>query len=56
MFSFKSNNIVNKVMLWLKIILRWIFGSLMVWFVLLFREKKIFGKNILKIGNTLATN
>ena len=51
-FAFKSNNIVNKVMLWLKKILRWIFGLLIVCFVLLFRERNKYLANIRKkLGN-----
>ena len=48
-FAFNSNNILKEVMLWLKIILRWIFGLLC--FILLFREKN---KYLGKICKTLA--
>ena len=54
-FAFKSNNIVNKVMLWLKIILRWIFGLLIVCFVFLFKERnKYLAKKYVKIRKILA--
>ena len=48
---------MNKVMLWLKRILRWIFGWLIVRFVLLFREiNKYLAKYVKKIRKILAKN
>ena len=50
-FAFKSNNIVNMVMIWLKRILRLIFGLMIVCFVLLFREQN---KYLVKICKKLG--
>ena len=50
-FIFKSNNIVNKVMLWLKRLLRWIFDSLIICFVLIFRDRN---RYLEKIGKKLG--